>query len=134
MARTQQRGRVERVAQPNAPRSWVPGHKRSSNTVTRHHSSSSPAPTESQESGRTLPRLTTVCNDLNGAGLVLDGSGGPATSSAWCNLNYAMGTWCLSPEYNTSHWQIILDMIMRHGFGNKTAGHWVNGACPPVFP
>jgi hypothetical protein len=86
----------------------------------------------SRSRGTNICFIQSVCNEFDNAGLAVNGQWNTATSNAWFNFKWKTRTWCYSEQYNVPHWRIILDMIMRHGFADKDAGHYQSG-CSPIL-
>ena len=85
-----------------------------------------PAFRTNQKSDVTL--VQAAANNLNSAGLVIDGVWGPKTSTAYENLRTKFNLRCQDPKASASAFKTFLVYIGIHGVTNKPAGTY-KAAC-----
>lgn len=70
-----------------------------------------------------------VCNNFNGAGLVIDGDWGPLTQGAFNDINREMNYKNKDPFTKAADYRVWLGLIQRHGFKNVSAGYYTCQSC-----
>ena len=68
-----------------------------------------------------------ACKYLNGASIEIDGVWNQETEDAYVVLLTTFDMKCLDPKTNSSHKNVFLAYITKHGFANKDAGYYTYG-------
>lgn len=79
------------------------------------------APILSKTSTSDTGFVQAVCNNFDAAGLVVDGSWGPSTQSAWQNVNSAWGYNGCDPFTSALDYADWCNFVAAHGFADKGA-------------
>ena len=79
------------------------------------------APVMSKTSTSDTGFVQAVCNNFNGASVPIDGQWGPATQSAWQDLNNAWGYGGCDPFTSEVAYTEWCNFVMAHGFADQGA-------------
>lgn len=107
------------------------GNNVGDNHVFHIHMEDHAAPVLNKSSTSDAGFVQAVCNNFNGASIPIDGDWGPLTTDAWQAINqewdYKVNV--CNPENSASAWTQWQNLVMKHGFADKTAGTYLSVYC-----